>query len=405
MNHSCQSIAESLVLSCMTEKKTSPEVWETDALFRCPLVGICLTREEQRHLLEKVEGHASTSPFEAHERLVGATATDTPLSRRMGRIVRRKYEREASELRELTESSFLARWKKAFAEGRYAAFIWAAATGNFADVTRRSIYGDIHMTMHGMADEHNRVQQRVLELERKNRQQSERLRALKESASQTTQELQRTKEIRASLERECLALRQERDELRATTTDAEWVYWQEQGPKLEEENLLLQLELSELKQQVEEQAACVRKLVAQVRSSVRPCLEPLSEKTSCPDHCDPTCPAFDVCRKRVLIVGGIERMEARYREFIEGAGGTLDYHDGSLQGGVRQLERYLLRADVIICPVNCNSHGACIKVKKLAKKHQKTFYMLPNASLTTLSKLFNGTTTPEDHTNPRGIMG
>lgn len=80
-------------------------------------------------------------------------------------------------------------------------------------------------------------------------------------------------------------------------------------------------------------------------------------------------------------------MESLYREFIEGGGGVLDYHNGSLQGGTRQLERSLRRADIILCPVNCNSHGACIKVKNLAKKHNKTFYMLPNGSLSTISRL------------------
>ena len=109
--------------------------------------------------------------------------------------------------------------------------------------------------------------------------------------------------------------------------------------------------------------------------------------TCCGRDCDESCPSFDLCSKRVLIVGGVERMESLYREFIEGGGGVLDYHNGSLQGGTRQLERSLRRADIILCPVNCNSHGACIKVKNLAKKHNKTFYMLPNGSLSTISRL------------------
>ena len=82
-------------------------------------------------------------------------------------------------------------------------------------------------------------------------------------------------------------------------------------------------------------------------------------------------------------------------EFIEGGGGVLDYHNGSLQSGARQLERSLRRADIILCPVNCNSHGACIKVKNLAKKHKKTFYMLPNGSLSTISRLLGGATEGE----------
>ncbi len=34
-------------------------------------------------------------------------------------------------------------------------------------------------------------------------------------------------------------------------------------------------------------------------------------------RCDETCPSFDLCRKRILIVGGINRMESIYRQLIE----------------------------------------------------------------------------------------
>ena len=108
--------------------------------------------------------------------------------------------------------------------------------------------------------------------------------------------------------------------------------------------------------------------------------------------CDERCPAFELCRKRVLIVGGVERMEALYRTLIEGRGGELDYHSGHLRNGVDSLKRSLCRADIILCPVNCNSHGACLKVKELAKKHKKTFYMLPNGRLSTLSRLLGSET-------------
>lgn len=80
-------------------------------------------------------------------------------------------------------------------------------------------------------------------------------------------------------------------------------------------------------------------------------------------------------------------MESLYREFIEGGGGVLDYHNGSLQGGHAPARAEPQARGHILCPVNCNSHGACIKVKNLAKKHNKTFYMLPNGSLSTISRL------------------
>jgi hypothetical protein len=104
----------------------------------------------------------------------------------------------------------------------------------------------------------------------------------------------------------------------------------------------------------------------------------------CGAACAGGCPAC-ACNRRVLIVGGIERMERKYRQMIEKEGGTLDYHSGNMQDGVKKLENCLQRADIVLCPVNCNSHGACSMVKRLGKKHNKPVHMMPNFSLHAIS--------------------
>lgn len=101
-----------------------------------------------------------------------------------------------------------------------------------------------------------------------------------------------------------------------------------------------------------------------------------------------TCPRLDLCKHNILIIGGVERMEVLYRDLIEKNGGTLDYHSGSMQSGTKKLEKRLQRADLIICPINCNSHTACIKVKNLAKKFDKNFHMLPTGSISSIKSLF-----------------
>ena len=99
------------------------------------------------------------------------------------------------------------------------------------------------------------------------------------------------------------------------------------------------------------------------------------------------CPAFNFCRKRVLMVGGIDRMERHYREFVEGCGGTFEHHTGVMKNGAKQLKNSMLRADVVLCPIRCNSHAACCQVKKLGKKLNKPIYMLSNFSLNALSQV------------------
>ena len=60
-----------------------------------------------------------------------------------------------------------------------------------------------------------------------------------------------------------------------------------------------------------------------------------------------------------------------------------------MKRGTRKLENCLYRADVVICPVSCNSHAACDMVKNLAKKHNKTVHMLANSSLSSVYRVLS----------------
>jgi hypothetical protein len=78
-------------------------------------------------------------------------------------------------------------------------------------------------------------------------------------------------------------------------------------------------------------------------------------------------------------------MKTYYREAIEAKGGLFEYHDGDMRGGIRALEGRFKRADIVLCPVDCNSHAACSLVKKLGKKHNKPVQMLHGSSINAVS--------------------
>ncbi len=101
--------------------------------------------------------------------------------------------------------------------------------------------------------------------------------------------------------------------------------------------------------------------------------------------CTENCPCAK-CPKRVLVVGGIERMEPLYRQLIEKMGHHFEYHAGHLRKGGNKLEHCLQRADMILCPVNCNSHSACLQVKQLCKKHKKNLQIMKNFSLSAIER-------------------
>ena len=104
------------------------------------------------------------------------------------------------------------------------------------------------------------------------------------------------------------------------------------------------------------------------------------------NRCDATCPSFDLCRKRILIVGGIVKIKDRYKKLIEENGGVFEYHDGYVKGGVKGLKDQVRRADMVLCPVNCNSHNACSLVKKIGKKYNRQVHMLAGSGLSAISQ-------------------
>ena len=302
-------------------------IWEADELFKCPLVGMGITLAEQKHLLKKMSLPAvELTPFEIHELFVNAAATENPLSRKMSQLLRRKYEREAAPLRLLSEEDFLAQWKKAFSAGQYVGFLWAAGTRGLSDEARRTVYGAVHMAMHGIAEEQTRIRRFIAELERKNEQQANRIRLLKEREAASRGGMDQAEEGRRALAQENAALRDERNRLKAELDamyEASTALWEIRGPELEAENENLREALASLTQRFEGQRELVNSLLKQGRARFEQGnlsgMAADSCGTCCGRDCDESCPSFDLCSKRVLIVGGVERMESLYREFIEGA--------------------------------------------------------------------------------------
>jgi hypothetical protein len=114
------------------------------------------------------------------------------------------------------------------------------------------------------------------------------------------------------------------------------------------------------------------------------------QQVSCSRSCDESCPVYGACPKRILIVGGMTKLKAHYRRLVESNGAIFDYHNGYIRGGMRVLEGRVRRSDMILCPVNCNSHSACLTVKRLCRKLNKPLHILSNASVSSISKALTG---------------
>lgn len=373
-------------------------LWEIDPFFRCPVVGMCLSLSEQKKILKKAGiSTKGKSPFRIHEVLVGAGDEENTLSRKANSLLNHKYRSAIDRLRELDEAAFVEQWKADFEAGDVAGALWTAATRRDLSVeTRREVFGVIHMAMHLTGKEIADLTRQVANFRAESDDLKEKNRAIRAESKELRRENGRLMSMHEEMRARLLSLEEDRERL-----ETECRKWKE-GNRVTEfkRNVMaLEAEKSDLlgrerktrsrMENLEKECA----LLGEASEREREAFERLKAETeefigdlARTKRCEPSCPSFDLCRKRILIVGGLTRMEELYRRFIEASGGVFEYHDGHVKRGTRTLENRFMWADVVLCPVSCNSHAACSVVKHIGKRHKKPVHFLFNSSLNAVSQ-------------------
>lgn len=376
--------------------------WQIDHFFKCPVVGMCLSLSEQKQLLKKAGlPGKKKSPYEIHEMLVVSSESENRLSRRADNLLNRKFGKEAAFLLELDHGQFMEHCKAAFKSGDCLGVVWAAAISPELPLEcKRELFGEMHMTMHWNGHQ-------SIKLKRKLAGQQKELIAMRQSikdAARSRRLLQRGNEHlrqkQTDLKAKITAAVREKTELEEALAGVDNRY---SIDALEQENRMLkegldalcerlaenQRETDSLKEKNTGMSAELERQRESNRFITKEAQEIIKEVFTL-NRCEESCPSFDLCKKRILIVGGITRMESLYRQLIEGSGGIFEYHDGYMKKGVKGLECRLRRADVVLCPVSCNSHAACSLVKNLGKKHNTPVHLMANFSLNAISHMIGG---------------
>ena len=372
--------------------------WMINLFFKCPVIGICLSLEEQKKILKKA-GYSTKnlSPYKLHQILVERLENENDISTRVDGYLNRKFHRYISKYLYLDESSFLKEWKVHFEKGEIEGLLWVAATR--ADLSLSaiwSIFGDIHMQMHFSSEQNRKERQNLAYQKEENRKISQRLdevirinRSFKKEKERIERELTELQRANLILEKEKREIEVELSELRGKSSTE----------TLQAENCQLQAKVEELSEAIKDDKQKVKflkdqnnklflklKRQRQINSDLRKEVDRVTNQISTSDQSDDKYPFSDLEHKRVLIVGGMTKLEAFYRKLIEEKEGIFEYHDGYMNGGSTGLENKVRRAHVVLCPVNCNSHAACSMVKRLSKKYERPVYMLSNSSLSSISQ-------------------
>jgi hypothetical protein len=309
-----------------------------------------------------------------------------------------KYDAEASILRALPEHAFMDRWRAASEEGATAAVLWAAATReDLSDLARREIFGSTHMAMHAGAHTVARLRQKLSA----ERAETKGLRRVLREVTSSCRRLERQQDVA----RARAAVADDGDRARPVgraSADAPSQALAVAGPreralKKEERRKAWTRELEQRLVRAEEAVAGLTRrnaelveALARARATsldtVQHAADTLREALD-QEQCSADCPQRDLCGQRVLIVGGIARMESRFRTMVEEFGGVCEHHDGRVGNGRRRLEGRVKRADLVICLSGVNSHAACEVVKDCGKRLGKPIHLLDGVSLSAVARV------------------
>lgn len=390
----------------MNDSVRRKHIWEIADEYFCSVCGTCLDLNEQKLILKKIQiNDKDLTDHDIHTMMVQCLHSENKLSRRLDRHLNAKYHYEISEYGDHDDSQFLKVWSEYLKTGEICGLYFVALTHTgLSNKTLHKVFADVHMLSHLNGGKMRKEKAEYARLLRVN--------------TELTAKLGQEKKKRKELADAVLIAEKTRRELEARVRNLEKNVPAVQSVPLAPQdlmkanrtidnllrenrdlgNMLNQTkhdlrdtveQMDELKKGKKDMECALRsqkEINIQLLSEIDHFLsDPCCERTDCGTYChDEEC-CRHLCEKRVLIVGGITKLRSHYQNVVENLGGNFEYHDGYLKSGEKELESLIKKSDIILCPVDCNSHGACISVKKICKRIKKPYHMLASSSLSSIS--------------------
>ena len=341
--------------------------------------------------------------FAFHSAVVGVCGNENRLSRHVQKLVERRFTRYAKQLHQQGNGAIMEfASNKAESNGvPLWAVLWHTATTGVQDeeCIETALFGRIHMLEHALVKDF---------WNREGEDRSDRERDYLDEINDLRRELVKLQSLNAKLEKTNQRLSKRLSEfapLPAGASSAKFDFSENRGSlserKIQSLKFLLEesrkksrdfeQECKQCKRQVED---LVRELASGEQGNSFSMAESQRNFCSCPlSHC--------LQGKRVAMVGGIDGLEAHYKNLVEQSGGEFWRHDGRCSRGERGLEECIRSADLVVCPVSVNSHFGAVGVKRLCKKHGINCCFPDSAGLGSLRSTLLQHFTPAQQDVPR----
>ena len=379
------------------------KLWEIRPDLHCSVLGTCLSYAD----LLKIGRRAGFMPsetateYEVHNYFVHRAEEPDRIARLMQKTLDAKYRAaiHASQMARC-EESLAAFWSRSVSKGDVPGPYWSLVTHPLVtDPLIVRAFGDVHMLSHLTGAANRADARRMQSLERSlaeakrslTVQAAEQRQAAKQHADEVAGLERRLRtaeadgaahkaaearlcefesgETHRALERANEALTQDlRDTRRASeSAEARCHALEQEVTALRDANREATAGLDALRNE------CTA-LEALLRADIDGEAAPAREKS----------PAIDLCGRRIAYVGGRANTVGHFRALVESLNGRFSHHDGGVDDNIGRLGGVLNQADVVLCPVDCVSHGACLKAKAFCKQTAKPFVPLRTAGLSSL---------------------
>ena len=382
-------------------------LWDIWDGYHCSICGTCLSFADLVRIAARagIQFEPDESEHGIHGHIVQLASKPGRVAKLVQKILDRRHRNAVNRFRRAkSETQVGELWSRALAEGDIPGPYWALMTHpRSTSVLMMRAFGEVHMLSH-LAGATNRADIR-------------RLRALEGAREELTEQLaaarRRLSESEAEHRRHAEDLQTEKRELtnRLQVAKEAGMHLEQLENRLREfedgetvrmlqtRNVELESELDEARRQLRSETQRRSALEHELSALQATHREMSSTVQALNGECDALQSllesgidnanggaieagrAIDLCGRRVAYVGGRSGIVGHFRALVERLNGHFIHHDGGIEDHEGQLGRMLGQADVVLCPVDCVSHRACLRAKRFCKRTAKPFVPLRSAGL------------------------
>lgn len=356
-------------------------IWNIYKFYLCSVVGSGLTLSEQKKIMDKAGLDCSgLSAFDIHEYIIDQVQKETPFATRVEKALNNKFRQAINQYKNYSSEE----WVQELSDCNYSRHIgetaWVSASCIDLDYTdAMNVFGELHIAAHEAV--HN-----AASMTKKLEYTQQETEAIEKKYLKATRKLEEERQLVRELKSEkskvsvCTS-----EKKRAITEPQELKEKLKKTRKKYEQSKILISQLQEEKKKKNGIIMDLSNEIENLRSQI---------KTIVAANCDSNCsecnakskPQTPCCMKKVLMVGGIEKFRSHYQNIAQEHNCSLEYHSGHCRDGEVDLSNKIGRCDFVLCPVDINSHAACLAVKKFCKKMNKDFHILNSSSISSIRK-------------------